>query len=115
MERAVIEVRRPEMGLQEGQWDTMPVIQFFLYLQVLDLMTTLVGFKLGLGEASPFIRFLISVGPMAGVLMSKGIAVGLGAVCVHTRKMHLIAWINYWYAALVMWNLCLILHVTLRF
>lgn len=90
------------------------MVQVFLYLQVLDLMTTLVGFKLGLNEASPFIRLLISAGPMAGVLASKGIAVGLGAICLHSRRVHLIAWINYWYAALVMWNLYLILHVALR-
>jgi hypothetical protein len=29
--------------------------QMFLYLQVLDFFTTLIGFKLGLAEASPFI------------------------------------------------------------
>jgi hypothetical protein len=114
MELASIEGTRPEAHPKERRWDLMPVIQVFLYLQVLDLMTTLVGFKLGLGEASPFIRFLTSAGPMTGVLLSKGIAVGLGGVCVHTRKVHLIAWINYWYAGLVVWNLCLILHVALR-
>jgi hypothetical protein len=114
MELAAFEATRREATLKERRWAIMPVIQVFLYLQVLDLMTTLVGFKLGLAEASPFIRLLTSAGPMAGVLMSKGIAVGLGAVCVYTRKVHLIAWINYWYAVLVVWNLYLILVVALR-
>ena len=31
----------------------MLVIQVFVYLQVLDYLTTLVGFKLGASEASP--------------------------------------------------------------
>ena len=91
----------------------MLLIQVFLFLQVLDLLTTLVGFKLGLSEASPFVRLLTTTGPLVGVVMSKGIAVGLGAVCVGTGRLKLISWINYWYAALVTWNLCLILHITL--
>lgn len=91
----------------------MLLIQVFLYLQVLDFLTTLVGFKLGLSEASPFVRLLTATGPMLGVMMSKGIALGLGAVCIGTGRLRLISWINYWYAALVTWNLCLILHMAL--
>jgi hypothetical protein len=90
----------------------MLLIQVFLYLQVLDFFTTLVGFKLGLSEGSPFVRMLTVVGPILGVMASKGIALGLGALCVATGRLRLISWINYWYAALVAWNLCLILHVT---
>jgi hypothetical protein len=92
----------------------MPVIQVFLYLQVLDLLTTMLGFRLGLAEASPFIRLLTVAGPFIGVLLSKGIALGLGAVCVGTRRMHVLNWISYWYAGVVTWNLCLLLHVALR-
>ncbi|MBI1899179.1 MAG: hypothetical protein HYZ57_20980 [Acidobacteria bacterium] len=84
-------------------------LQVFLYLQVLDLLTTLVGFKLGLSEASPFVRYLIGWGPAAGVLLSKIVAVTLAGICIAVRKTHIIGWINYWYAALVVWNLALIL------
>jgi hypothetical protein len=89
-------------------------IQVFLYLQVLDFITTMVGFRMGLSEASPFVRLLTFAGPAVGVLLSKGVAIGLGAVCVGTRRIHIIHWINYWYAGLVIWNLCLILHVVMR-
>lgn len=92
----------------------MLLIQVFLYLQVLDLLTTMLGFRLGLSEASPFVRMLTAAGPLVGILLSKGIALGLGAICVGTRRLHLIGWINYWYAGLVAWNLCLILRVTLH-
>ena len=47
------------------------IYQIFIYLQLLDLLTTLVGFKLGAGEASPFIRVLMHAGPATGVIVSK--------------------------------------------
>ena len=88
-----------------------PEIQIFLYLQVLDLLTTLIGFRIGLGEASPFVRLLIGFGPVAGVMASKAIAIGLAAYCLLNKRERVIRWINYWYAALVVWNLTLILSV----
>jgi len=89
----------------------MAITQIFIYLQLLDLMTTLVGFKLGASEASPFIRVLMHAGPAAGVAASKGIALALGAYCAYRKKFHLIRWASYWYGALVVWNLCVILRL----
>jgi hypothetical protein len=87
----------------------MGVAQIFIYLQLLDLLTTLVGFKLGASEASPFIRLLMHAGPATGVLVSKLVALGLGALCVYLKKQHLIKWATYWYGGLVVWNLMIIL------
>ena len=87
----------------------MAVAQVFIYLQLLDLLTTLVGFKMGAAEASPFIRLLMAAGPATGVALSKVIALGLGALCVYLQKQHLIRWASYWYGALVVWNLMVIL------
>ncbi len=87
----------------------MAITQIFIYLQLLDLLTTLVGFKLGAGEASPFIRVLMHVGPAFGVVASKFLALGLGAFCVWARKQHLIRWATYWYSGLVVWNLIVML------
>jgi hypothetical protein len=87
----------------------MAITQIFIYLQLLDLLTTLVGFKLGASEASPFIRILMHAGPAAGVLASKIVALGLGAACVYWRKQHLIRWATYWYSGLVVWNLFVML------
>ena len=85
-------------------------MQVFLYLQLLDFLTTLVGLKYGLQEASPFIREVMSLGPVLGLLLSKLIAFALAGFCLGIRKAHLIRLINYWFAALVVWNLCLILN-----
>jgi hypothetical protein len=87
----------------------MAITQIFIYLQLLDLLTTLVGFKLGAAEASPFIRALMHNGPALGVAASKILALALGALCVYARKQHLIRWATYWYSALVVWNLFVML------
>jgi hypothetical protein len=87
------------------------LIQMFIYLQLLDFMTTVLGFRLGASEASPFIRALIHVGPSLAVAFSKAIALGLGAICVWLKKDRFISLINYWYAGLVVWNLCVIMQV----
>jgi len=87
----------------------MAITQVFVYLQLLDLLTTLVGFKLGAREASPFIRLLMHAGPAAGVLVSKLLALGLGAICLHYKKNHLIRWVSYWYGGLIVWNLMVLL------
>ena len=83
-------------------------LHVFLYLQVLDVATTWLGLRLGLGEASPFVRALMHWGPLPGVLASKAVALGLGAVCGR-RRYQVIHLINYWYAALVVWNLALLM------
>lgn len=85
------------------------VYQVFIYLQLLDLLTTLVGFKIGAAEASPFIRMLMQVGPAAGVVASKVLALGLGAFCVRAHKAHVVRWITYWYSGLIVWNLMVML------
>ncbi len=94
----------------------MAYVHIFIYLQLLDLLTTLIGFKLGAAEASPFIRLLMAFGPGVGVLLSKLVAVVIAVACIRLQKRHLIRWISYWYAGLVIWNLFVILsaHPALR-
>ncbi len=83
--------------------------QIFIYLQFLDLLTTLVGLRVGASEASPFIRTLMHAGPTTGVVLSKVLALGLGGYCVYTKKLGLIRLANYWYGGLVAWNLIVLL------
>jgi hypothetical protein len=92
----------------------MAVFQIFIYLQVLDLLTTLVGFKMGAAEASPFIRMLVHAGPVAGVALSKLIALGLAGLCLYAGKNKILRLATYWYGALVVWNLVIILMASGR-
>jgi hypothetical protein len=87
---------------------SMQLLEVFVYLQLLDLLTTMIGFRLGASEASPFVRMLTELGPGLGVALSKGIAIGLGGFCVATRRLRLIVVINYWFALLVLWNFYMI-------
>ena len=77
-------------------------IHVFIYLQLLDFLTTLVGLQFGLAEASPFISMLMQMGPALGLALSKLVAFVLGGVCIWLNKRHVVKWINYWYAGLVM-------------
>lgn len=86
----------------------MRTIEAFAYLQLLDVLTTLVGMRFGAQEASPFIRILMHGGPIAGLVAAKVVAFLLAGICVWARRSRVIDWINYWYAALVIWNLRII-------
>ncbi|MGO9262691.1 MAG: DUF5658 family protein [Bryobacteraceae bacterium] len=87
----------------------MSIVQVFVYLQLLDLLTTLVGFRLGAAEASPFIRLLMHFGPAVGVAFSKLLALTLGGWCVYCKKLQLMRVIVFWYSGLVVWNLMILL------
>jgi len=94
------------MSKDERGW-----VAAFLYLQVLDVLSTMIGFSLGNMEASAFIRLLIRWGPVTGLILSKGIATGLVALCFAFKRTRLIRVINLWFAALVIWNLYTVLTV----
>ena len=87
----------------------MGIAQVFIYLQLLDFLTTMIGFKMGASEASPFVRLLMYAGPATGVAVSKLVALGLGGLCVYLKKQNLIRWATYWYSGLVVWNLMIML------
>src|SRR5258708_4209019 len=86
-------------------------LEVFLYLQILDVLSTLIGFRLGNAEASPFIRLLIRWGPMAGLGASKLFAVGLGLVCYRPGRAGLLRWIKYLDRRLIRWKLYTLMRV----
>ena len=86
----------------------IPLLLTFFYLQLLDFLTTAIALKLGMVEASPFIRWLMHMGTQSGLLESKLIAVLLALICLFMNRMKLVRWINRWYAALVLWNLVIL-------
>src|SRR5579863_4291676 len=73
----------------------------FVGLQILDLLTTLYAFHIGLFEANPFVTHLtLLFGRFQGVLISKLIAV---AIAMGIRRL---VWvINVLYIVVVGWNL----------
>ena len=86
-------------------------LTLFLYLQLLDVLTTLIGFKVGAVEGSPAVRWMIhSLSPVAGLALSKCMAVVLASACIALKKPQIIRRISYWYGILVMWNAVVILE-----
>ncbi|HXM42274.1 MAG TPA: DUF5658 family protein [Bryobacteraceae bacterium] len=82
-----------------------PSIGLFLGLQILDVLTTMIGLRLGAQEGSTFIGHLLQTGPLTGLIISKILAAGLAAVAVFLNRKRLLVFLNFWFAAVVVWNL----------
>lgn len=91
-----------------------PAAQAFLYLQILDVVSTLAGLRLGAIEGSPFVALLMRFGPTTGLVLSKIMAMLLGAACIYLNKRRVLRWATYWYAAVVLSNLLIVLAAVYR-
>ncbi len=81
-----------------------------MLLQVFDVLSTMVGFAMGLGEANPFLRNLIpTLGPLMALVIGKllastillvvGLYVGFRGRNVNWK------FLNIAFAGVVLWNL----------
>lgn len=78
-------------------------MRLFILLQVLDIATTLGGFALGAGEASPFVRLLVtSVHPVVALLAVK-LAALIAAAYWYDAGRSFVKF-NAWFGAVVLWN-----------
>lgn len=89
----------------------MTAIELFFLLQLLDFLTTLAGLRLGGMELSPLARWLMEFHVVGGLVGVKVIGFALGAWCVWTGRLRVIGWANYYFAALVVWNVSQLLKV----
>ncbi|MBZ5579243.1 MAG: DUF5658 family protein [Acidobacteriia bacterium] len=88
-----------------------PSLGMFVVLQTLDVLTTLIGLRVGAQEASLFVGRLMSIGPVAGLLISKILGVALVALALKFKRTRVIVFLNYWFAGVVSWNLATIVWV----
>jgi Na+/alanine symporter len=86
-----------------------PSLTVFIALQLLDIFTTLLGLQLGAREGSIFLGRLMRAGPLAALLIAKIIAVLLVAMAIRFKRPRVVVFLNYWLAAVVSWNLIIIL------
>src|SRR3954451_1574993 len=86
-----------------------PSLTVFVVLQVLDILTTLLGLQMGAREGSAFLEHLMRMGPIAALLIAKIIAVLLVSIAMKFRRPRVVVFLNYWFAAVVSWNLAIIL------
>ena len=86
-----------------------PSLTVFVVLQVLDILTTLLGLQMGAQESSMFLGRLMRAGPVAALLIAKIIAVLLVAMAMRYKRPRVVVFLNYWFAAVVSWNLVILL------
>lgn len=86
-----------------------PSLTVFIALQALDIFTTLLGLELGAREGSLFLGRLMRVGPLAALLIAKIIAILLVAMAIRFKRPRVVVFLNYWLAAVVSWNLAIIM------
>jgi len=90
-----------------------PSLAVFFSLQALDVLTTMIGLRLGAAEASVFVGRLMRLGPLAGLLLAKLFAVVLVMAAIRYKRQRVIVFLNYWSAAVVTWNLVTIVRAGL--
>lgn len=83
----------------------------FFVLQVLDLITTVIGLRLGLSELNPIAALMINyLGLWVGIVCAK-IMFPLFFVflCFRFKKFWAFKWGTYWSLLVVVWNFVVIL------
>ena len=79
----------------------------YSYLQILDLMTTIVFLLHGVREANPLVRAVLNYSPhpLEGLVLVKVAALALGIYCWKRGRERLLTRINILFALVVAWNL----------
>lgn len=86
-----------------------PSLPVFFALQALDVLTTMLGLQAGAHEGSLFISRLMEIGPLPALLVVKLIASALVIGAFATKRSRVVVFLNFWFAAVVTWNLGIIL------
>ena len=90
----------------------MKLLTDFVYLQLLDILTTLAFLMQGVAEGNPLVRWALTQGenPIQSLIVLKAAAVVLAAYCVVRARHRVLRIANIFFAALVAYNLvCIIL------
>ncbi len=83
----------------------MNFLEVFVLFQMLDLLTTLVGLRLGADEGSLFIGWLMRcTNPLAAMMIAKFVGAVWGGVCLFRRKPFAIVLANYFFGGVILWN-----------
>ncbi|MEO8659150.1 MAG: DUF5658 family protein, partial [Bryobacteraceae bacterium] len=87
----------------------------YSYLQLLDLLTTVAFLLYGVREGNPVVRSAMQItgSPLAGVLIIKLMALGIGVFCWRTQRFRVLSRVNIFYAVVIAWNLCALLLAAL--
>lgn len=79
----------------------------FLFLQLLDFLTTVAFLVNGVGEGNPVVRMMMvyAPNPLLGLAVVKVVAVILALVCWRAGRFQVVDRMNLFFAVVVTWNL----------
>ena len=83
----------------------MSLLSIFIYLQVLDFLTTILFLKLGLPEGNWLVGLLVQWSPLLGVLLAKVATIIVALIAMHYHKIRVMRLANFGYSGVVVWNL----------
>jgi hypothetical protein len=83
----------------------MSLLQVFVFLQLLDFLTTILVLKHGGYEANPFVSQLMLLGPVNGLFVAKVLVVGIGAAIMWFQRNRVVFIANYIYALTLRYSL----------
>jgi hypothetical protein len=83
------------------------VLAQFVYLQILDVLTTIAFLLNGVAESNPVVRWAMRAGPdpFSGLILLKAAALGMGIYCALSARLQLLKKVNLFFAGLVAYNL----------
>jgi hypothetical protein len=89
-----------------GVFTMRPQVLLFSALQVADILSTLLFLSLGILEANPLVKTCMRLtgGPLAGLLLVKGVSVLLCLYCAASGRLPLLRRVNWCFAGLLCWN-----------
>ena len=94
-----------------GHWSLRKILYLFIVLQIADLLTTVLALKLGGFEENVMVRAFMSVGPYAGLILSKLVVLSIALGFALWKKQAPLRYANVVFAAVVAWNLTVIVRL----
>ena len=89
----------------------MTLLAEFVYLQVLDLLTTIAFLMHGAAELNPVVKWIMRESPSAfgGLLLVKVVAILLALYCMARARHRLLRMVNVFFALLVAYNVVVLI------
>lgn len=89
----------------------MKLLTDFVYLQLLDILTTVAFLMQGVAEGNPIVRWALAQGqnPIQSLIAVKVAAIALAAYCVVRSRHRVLRIANMFFAVLVAYNLVVII------
>jgi hypothetical protein len=88
-------------------------LAIFVWLQVLDLTTTLIVLAMGGHENNPIVAHIMAVGPIEGILLAKLAVIGIAAAGAAMRKNRGLRVANLAFSGVVAWNISVIARLAM--